>query len=194
MFYLSCFPAVCFGLGIHHFTTTPCHPNPSYAERFNRNLRSYLIAYHTFWDSELYWLQFAFNTARHEAHDCIPFSLTFGFISNNPLSNIWYISYLLPDKPDSGAFRELWSRVKRNIRRSHERQRLHYDRDRKDSPLSYMSRLLSYMSMLRCVTTQSRGAQKFAAELAPRFRGPFQIVRFLTPVMVLLCGRVNYCL
>jgi transposase InsO family protein len=26
-----------FGLDIHHFTTTPYYPNPSHAERFNRN-------------------------------------------------------------------------------------------------------------------------------------------------------------
>jgi hypothetical protein len=52
-----------FGLGIHHFTTTPYYPNPSHAERFNRNLKSALIAYHytnhSLWDSELHWLQFA---------------------------------------------------------------------------------------------------------------------------------------
>jgi transposase InsO family protein len=45
-----------FGLDIHHFTTTPYYPNPSHAERFNRNLKSALIAYHhtnhSLWDSE----------------------------------------------------------------------------------------------------------------------------------------------
>jgi transposase InsO family protein len=88
----------CFGLGIHHFTTTPYHPNPSYAERFNRKLRSALIAYHhdkhCLWNSELYWLQFAFNSARHEAHDCTPFSLMCGFKPYNPLSNVWSTSEL----------------------------------------------------------------------------------------------------
>jgi hypothetical protein len=60
-----------FGLGIHHFTTTPYYPNPSHAERFIRNLKSALIAYHhanhSAWGSELHWLQFAFNSTHHES-------------------------------------------------------------------------------------------------------------------------------
>ena len=36
----------CFGLGIHHITTTPYYPKPNHSERFNRNLRTALIAYH----------------------------------------------------------------------------------------------------------------------------------------------------
>jgi hypothetical protein len=52
-------------------------------------------------------------------------------------------------------------------------------------------RLFGYISRSWYVTTQSRGAQKFAAELAPRYRGPFQIVRFLTPVTVLLRDHIN---
>jgi transposase InsO family protein len=37
----------CFGLGIKHVTTSPYYPQPSHAERFNRNLRNTLIAYHS---------------------------------------------------------------------------------------------------------------------------------------------------
>jgi transposase InsO family protein len=40
------FQQFCFGLGMQHVATTPYYPQPSLAERFNRNLRSALIAYH----------------------------------------------------------------------------------------------------------------------------------------------------
>ncbi|MDR0585899.1 MAG: hypothetical protein LBG26_01535 [Treponema sp.] len=45
-----------------HVTTKPYYPQPSHAERFNRNLRPALIAYHhqnhSRWDENLSWLQF----------------------------------------------------------------------------------------------------------------------------------------
>jgi transposase InsO family protein len=40
------FRQFCFELGIEHITTSPYYPQPSDAERFNRNLRVALIAYH----------------------------------------------------------------------------------------------------------------------------------------------------
>jgi hypothetical protein len=59
------FRQFCFGLEIQHVTTTPYYPQPSLAERFNRNLPSALIAYHAksqnTWDVNLDWLQIAFN-------------------------------------------------------------------------------------------------------------------------------------
>ena len=38
------FRQFCFGLGIKHVTTSPYYPQPSHAERFNKNLRAALIA------------------------------------------------------------------------------------------------------------------------------------------------------
>ncbi|XP_046659142.1 uncharacterized protein K02A2.6-like [Homalodisca vitripennis] len=50
------FKRMCFGHGIRHVTTSPYYPQPSHAERFNRNLRSALIAFHAknheTWDQE----------------------------------------------------------------------------------------------------------------------------------------------
>jgi hypothetical protein len=62
-----------------HVTNTPYYPQPSHAERFNRNFRSPLTAYHavaqTAWDVNLSWLQLAFNTATHEATENTPFEI-----------------------------------------------------------------------------------------------------------------------
>jgi transposase InsO family protein len=40
------FRKFCFGLGIKQITTSLYYPQPSQSERFNKNLRSDLIAYH----------------------------------------------------------------------------------------------------------------------------------------------------
>jgi transposase InsO family protein len=99
--FTSCeFRQFCFGLGIKQVTTSPYYPQPSHAERFYGNLRSALIAFHsdthTSWDSQLVWLQLAFNMAEHEATKTPPFSVMFQFWANHPLCNRWKISQLLP--------------------------------------------------------------------------------------------------
>jgi transposase InsO family protein len=120
-----------FVLGIHHFTTTPYYPNPSHAEWFNRNFKSALIAYHytnhCLWDSELHWLQFAFNSAHHESVKCAPISLMLAFTPNNPLSNVWSLADLVPNNPDPAALRETRNRARRNLALAHERVCRYYD-------------------------------------------------------------------
>ena len=99
------FQRICFANGIKHVTTSPYYPQPSHAERFNRNLRSALIAYHAeqqnCWDQNLKWLQLAFNTALHESHKAVPFEVMFGFSPTFPLANLWNIDDLLPSDPDT---------------------------------------------------------------------------------------------
>jgi hypothetical protein len=94
------FRQFCFGLGIKYVTTSPYYPQPSHAERFNRNLRSAPIAYHsdanTSWDTKLVWLQIAFNMAEHEAIKTSPFTVIFPSRANHPLCNRWKVSQLLP--------------------------------------------------------------------------------------------------
>jgi transposase InsO family protein len=40
------FRHICFELGVKHVHTSPYYPQPSHSERFNKNLRAALIAYH----------------------------------------------------------------------------------------------------------------------------------------------------
>ena len=98
------FRRMCFANGIKHVTTSPYYPQPSHAERFNRNLRSALIAYHAeqqdCWDLNLKWLQLAFNTALHESHKAVPSEVMFGFSPSLPLENLWHIDDLLPSDPE----------------------------------------------------------------------------------------------
>ena len=85
-----------FWVGIIHVTTSPYYPQPSHEERFNRNLRNSLIAYHSeahnTWDQNLTWLQLSFNLAEHESTKAAPFAVIFPFRSSSPLINRWKIN------------------------------------------------------------------------------------------------------
>jgi hypothetical protein len=157
---------------------------------FILSLKSALIAYHhvnhALWDSDSHWLQFAFNTACHESLGCTPVSLMFAFSPNNPLSNIWTLSQLLPNRPDPAALRDVWNRARHNLRRSHERVHWYYDSKRQPCPYSIGQKV-----MIRNYP-QSRVAHSFSDKLAPRYRGLYTVAEFTTPVSVKLLNSADY--
>ncbi|XP_054262903.1 uncharacterized protein LOC128986520 [Macrosteles quadrilineatus] len=170
---------MCFGHGIRHVTTSPYYPQPSHAERFNRNLRSALIAFHadkqTTWDQELPWLQFAFNTAHHESHKAVPFELFLGYPPNNPLANVWGIGDLLPP-PGAADVKATWQAARRNLIRARELVRRKHNRGRVDNPFQVGD-------LVFCKAHPASSAvDKRAAKLCHRWSGPHRILRFLTPV------------
>lgn len=79
------------------------------------------------WDTNIHWIQFALNTARHESTKSSPFSLFHCFVSNNPLSNLWSVSDLLPEVMDTVVVKENWTRVWRNLQAAHERVSCYYN-------------------------------------------------------------------
>ena len=109
----------------------------SHAERFNRNLRSALIAYHAqqqnTWDESLKWLQMAFNSATHESHKRTPYEVIFGQAPNNPLSNLWTLGDLLPAGPGEDVSHN-WEAARKNLLKAHRRLRERYDKGRKENP------------------------------------------------------------
>jgi hypothetical protein len=169
---------MCFARGIRHVTTTPYYPQPSHAERFNRNLRAALIAYHHLdhsrWDENLNWLQFAFNTARHEAHKNCPFSLMMSFAPNSPLSNLWSIKDLLPDDPHTNSIRDRWNTALRNLRLAHNHAARKYNRTRKPPPFQVGDHV-----WLRHFPV-SKANRQFAAKLSPRYKGPYILAVYHT--------------
>lgn len=174
----------CFSLGIKHVTTSPYYPQPSHAERFNRNLKSALIAYHSnnhnCWDEQLHWLQAAFNSARHESHKLRPIDLMLTYTPRNTLSILWDINQLLPDNPTAAVLRETWHRAKRNLMYSHEKRKLRYEQRNRPNPYKVGDLVLVKAHNI------SKKVDKKMAKLMERFDGPYAIQRFVTPVTVIL--------
>lgn len=181
-----------FRLGIRHITTTPYYPNPNHAERVNRNLRSALIAFNaksqTTWDLSLEWIQQSLNYAVHEGHKATPHSLMFTYPPTTPLSLQWKLKDLLPDKAPATQVVDLWKRAHRNLIASQNRSRRLYNMKHRQHPFR--------VGQLVYVKTHPKSDKfnKKMAKLMPRFEGPYQIQRFLTPVSLLLAcpssGRV----
>lgn len=179
------FSRFCHGLGIKHITTTPYYPNPSYAERMNRNLRSALIAYHhkdhSLWDRSLPWLTLAFNTAKHETHLSTPARLLLGYSIRTPLSNLWSVDDLLPDRITPEQVIRQWRRARDNIRRAHQQQAQRYNAGRQPNQYRVGDRVF-----VRNFSGTSKASEKRTKKLMLRYTGPFEIVEFLTPVSVRL--------
>lgn len=173
------FHRMCFQKGIRHVTTSPYYPQPSHAERFNRNLKSALIAFHAdnqdTWDENLCWLQLAFNSAQHESHKAVPFEVMLGYPPNNPLSNLWKVSDLLPS-PGSPDVKATWEAARRNLLKAHARLRKRYNQGRKPNPFQVGD-------LVYCRSHPSSSAvHKRTAKLCFRWSGPHRILRMLTPV------------
>jgi hypothetical protein len=182
------FRQFCFGMGIKHVNTSPYYPQPSHAERFNKNLRAALIAFHseahTTWDENLPWLQLAFNMAEHEATRSPHFSVMFPFRSISPLLNCWKLNELLPEKFSQRMLRWKWSMVKQNLMKSHKLAK-RYNRKRKPVPFK-VGDFVYYRNH-----PVSHAGRKETAKLQHRWKGPFKVSKFLTPVTVRLVDTVS---
>jgi len=183
------FQQFCFEMGIKHVTTSPYYPQPSHAERFNRNLRAALIAYHrdaqTSWDGQLHWIQLGFNIAEHEATKATPFEIIFPFRAGSPLLHKWKISELLPEKCNKAMLKKKWTMVKQNLVNSRNNMERRYNQNRKPNPFK-VGDLVYYKNH-----PISHAGKRVAAKLLPRYKGPFKIASFLTPVTVRLVDPVS---
>jgi len=172
----------CFELGVKHVTMSPYYPQPSHAERFNRNLRAALIAYHSgahaMWDQNLTWLQLVFNTAEHESTKATPFRVIFPFRMGSPLINQWKINELLPERFNRRTLKYVykWMAVKQNLLRSQASMAIRYNRDRVPQPFK-VGDLVYYRNH-----PISHAGRQITAKLLHRWKGPFRVGSFLTPV------------
>jgi len=174
----------CFEMGVTQVTTAPYYPQPTHAERFNKNLRAALIAYHReahdLWDSQLMWLQLFFNTAEHEDTEVAPFGVMFPFRSGSALRNLWKVNDLLPEKWSKAQLQRRLKKVSQNLRKFWIIEKL--------GTITLGSRYHSRRGtgFTTKTTPISKASQKIAGKLMLRYRGPFEIARFLTPVTVSL--------
>lgn len=104
---------MCVEFGIKHVHTTPYYPNPSLAERVNKNLKVALRFYQNqnqqTWDQNIHWFQLAFKTAFHQSVSATLASLFFGRELQTPLDLQWNLTELTSDNANSPDVYDCWA-------------------------------------------------------------------------------------
>lgn len=164
------------------------HPQNNPIERTNGTLktliRTYLGTDHRKWDENLVKLSFAINTSRHEVTKYSPHFLN--YFREHILSGLEYeplpINDDLPEinrTLEPSHVQELHgfvAKIQKRLGAAYEKNKKTYDKRRREADFRVGQKVLRRNYVL------SRGADFFAAKLAPRFIGPFIIHK-----------RVGYC-
>ena len=128
---------------VHHYFTSPYHPQPNLSERVNRNLKSMIQAYvqenHRKWDVNLQKFAFALRTSVNETTKVTPSLLNLGrqlpmpFDRNLQMDrneNHEEIIQELSDLPEK--LKEIISWVRENIVKSHALNKQNYDKKHRE--------------------------------------------------------------
>ncbi|XP_043481361.1 uncharacterized protein K02A2.6-like [Leptopilina heterotoma] len=178
--------------GVKHITTPPYHPQANPIERSNRTLKTMISTFigndHRDWDLHIHEFRHAVNTATQAATKTSPAFLNFGR-HPRPVKSLRREI----EKKDRvhRISPEIWiDRVKRLdalrdlvtkfIDKEKNRQTEYYNKNRHEVNFKVGDLVLRKSHKL------SSGAQKFATKLAPKFEGPFEIIKQLSPSVFIL--------
>jgi hypothetical protein len=154
-------------------------------ERFNRNLKVALAIYHnaqhTKWDAYLASLTLAFNSAWHESTAATPALLFLGRDVHHPLELKWKF-YELDLEKDSKNLGEFWEAALHNLHKARKRVAKRYNAGRRRGEFR-----VGDMVLLRLHPISSK-SQKRSAKLDLRWSVPLKVVRFVSPVTLLLAN------
>ena len=181
----SAFKDACFKVGIKIVHTAPYYPCPNLVERVHRNLRFALSAYctpsHKIWDEFLGDLTFAFNTSVHESTLYSPAKLFLGRLIPHPLDNVWDLPNCVVDTSCSDRdLRQHWTKAVQNLNKAHKRYAASYNKLHSVPQFKIGDLVLTQNHSV------SSKLKKRMSKLEPLWSGPFSILRFVTPVTVVL--------
>lgn len=130
------------------------------------------------WDEKLPALQFAYNTANHEANGYTPAYLNLGRELESPTAENQ--SDRLAPAPEiiKKQLEEAYELVRVHLARAFEKQKKHYDLRRRVWKPKKGNWLWRKTHLL------SRKADSFNAKLAPKYSGPYEVRRVISPVIV----------
>lgn len=175
-------------LGIHHQTTPPYTPQANPVERVNRVLKPMLAMYcegnQRNWDEYLSELTLAINTCRHDSTGYTPAYLNFGRELRIPtmLTTMENAESETNDNTISKVHLERMEKLhesqelaRLNIARAAKRQAHHYNLRRRD----WQPRVGE--KVMRREHPLSTAVKGFSAKLAPRYSGPWTVVKSHSP-------------
>jgi hypothetical protein len=102
--------------------------------------------------------------------------VVFPFRSGSPLLNRWKINELLPDKCNKRVLKQKGAAVKQNLCMIQANIAKRYNRNRVPQPFKEGD-LVYYRNH-----PVSHAGRQITAKLMPRYKGPFKVDKFLTPV------------
>lgn len=182
-FISSVFKNVCEKWGVTQKLTTAYHPQTNMTERVNRTVKSMIASYvddnHSKWDQFLPEMRFAMNTAIQETTGVTPAELQIGRKLHGPMDKILHGQNLIPDNTSYDVvchIQQLKSQVQENCRRAQQRQLRNYNKKRREAGFKNKDRV-----WLRNFP-QSSAQHKFSAKLAPKWKGPYRVLKQLGPL------------
>lgn len=178
------FSDMCLQLGISHINTTPYYPNPSHAERVNKNIKIAIRIYHaenqTNWDQNIHLFQIAFNSAKHSSTGYSPADLFLSFQIRHPLELNWDLDQLIPQQQNQQSIQQKWTQAHQNLTKARQNREKQYNKDRHPSKFQVGDWVMYRLNH------QSKAIDKINAKLLPLWSKPTIISAYTSPVTVLL--------
>ncbi|XP_073831437.1 uncharacterized protein [Musca autumnalis] len=178
-------------IGVHHQFTAPYCPQENPTERANRTIKTMIAQVshdkHNRWDDFLPEISLAINTATSESTGYSPAYLV---QCREPRLPATLYDEAVPGtgnnikSPEERAseLQEVFRIVRNNLSRAAEEQRRHYNHRRRPWKPAIGERVLVKQH------PQSKAVDQFAAKLAPKYDGPFEVIEFISPVIARLKG------
>lgn len=184
-FISSLFKELCAQWNITQKLTTAYHPQTNMTERINRTLKcmiaSYLDGNHKKWDQFLPELRFAINSALQESIGMSPAELQLGRKLQGPLDRLFKSKKkdLSPSDPlynTVSHIAQLQEKANESCAQAKKRQLRNYNKNRRDVIFKERDRV-----WLRNFP-QSSAQHHFSAKLAPKWKGPYRVIKQLGPL------------
>ncbi|GJT23752.1 reverse transcriptase domain-containing protein [Tanacetum coccineum] len=140
-------------------------------------LRACVLDFGGSWDVHLPLVEFSYNNSYHSSVRCAPFEALYGRKCRSPImwAEVEEGQLIGPELVPETT--EKISQIKDRLKAAHDRQKIYADKRRKPLEFSVCDYVLLKVSPWKCVVHFGK-----KGKLAPRFVGPFEIIKKVGPV------------